>query len=183
MLKIKKQVKDPETGLITEIEGSEAEVEAFLKKHEKMRQQESPKRKRDLILGKGMSEADLRRIIREEIAAAPKAAQVIHWHHNNGWWWAPYWNPTIGGVSYYYTSSDPNVDPVKITYASTNNADEVASKVGLTSNWVSSVSNTVTSQGLQGNYLVSDGSANGFNTFSAAIPLNASWSGSVGVGG
>ena len=152
-LKIKKQIKDPQTGLVTEIEGTEAEVEAFLRKHEKMK--ETPKPKKDLILGKGVEER-IRQLIAEELgkrlmtheqlaefvrrnAPHQQPQHIHHWYHDNGWWWRPYWT----GITwtYQYTNQDParydgvNGSPV---YSVFNTSDEMSSHLGFTNGYVES---------------------------------------------
>ena len=102
-LKIKKQIKNSD-GTITELEGTEAEVEAFLRKQEK-KKESIENRKKDLILGKSATE-QIRKLIQEEIAKIPPARDIHHWHYDNGYWWRPLW--ANGVWTYQYTQANPN---------------------------------------------------------------------------
>lgn len=154
-LRVKKQIKNPD-GTITEIEGTEAEVEAFLRKHDKMKEAPVAKPKRDLILGKD-AEDRIRQLIGEELGkrlmtheqladfirrTAPATGQTHHyhhWYHDNGWWWRPYW--TGLAWTYQYTNSDPDKfsgmnGPA--TYSMFNSSDEMSSHLGFSKGYVES---------------------------------------------
>jgi len=141
MLKIKKQIKNSD-GTITELEGTEAEVEAFLKKQSKKDETVSPKKK-NLILGKEM-QAAVQQLIDEAITAHLLRFNHLnthtvehHWYQSNGWWWKPYWDQ--GRWTYMYTQNDPNtytgIRGVTNTISSgiytCNSSAELSSKLGL----------------------------------------------------
>jgi hypothetical protein len=131
-LKIKKQIKNSD-GTITELEGTEAEVEAFLKKQNK-KDESTQTKKKNLILGKEMAAviqdmidaAITKHALHNHLNLQPK--EVHHWHFNNGYWWRPAW---VGGVFTYQTSNvDPNVyGTTGITLC--NNVSELSSKIGV----------------------------------------------------
>lgn len=113
MLKVKKQIKQQD-GTVVEVEGTEAEVEAFERKHEKKQQSEQSKKERKLLLD---SKRTLDKLTKKELLellelleqALAKQAQptvVHHWYHSNGWWWRPWWQDGIW--TYQYTQTDPN---------------------------------------------------------------------------
>jgi hypothetical protein len=153
-LKIKKQIKNSD-GTVTEIEGTEAEVEAFLRKQEKKKESIDNRRK-DLILGKKMSAADLKqmiaeeitsrlmtaeqlkRTIQDEIAKAPAKSVEHHWHQTNGWWWRPYWDfaAPLPTWKYTYTQQDPSLGAS--VYMTANSSAEMGNHLGLNANWVES---------------------------------------------
>lgn len=95
MVRIKKQYRQPD-GTIIEVEGSEAEIEAFEKKQRKQKQQiESEEKKKTILYGKDLDE--IRKIIREELAALPP--KIEYRYHYYPRYDNPYWvNPT----PYYY---------------------------------------------------------------------------------
>jgi hypothetical protein len=107
-LKIKKQIKQSD-GTILEIEGTEAEVEAFERKNEKKQQSEQAKKERKLLLEskktiEKMTKKELTDLIQKMLAAAPSRVEH-HWHYDNGYWWRPWWNNGIW--TYQYTLTNP----------------------------------------------------------------------------
>jgi hypothetical protein len=130
---IRKTIKDSTTGSETYLEGTEAEVEAYERKQEKKRttkEQSEKKRKKDLLLG--MTVADLRMIVQEEIAVNARAVEH-HWHWTNGWWWrqtSPY--------QYDYTSVSPYLQPSQIWYTF-NKADDLSNHLGQASGYVQNI--------------------------------------------
>lgn len=114
MLKIKKQIKNPD-GTVTEIEGTEAEVEGFLKKVEKQNEtaQRSAEKKRNLILGKE-AKAEIQKMIEDAVRLAIVAHEVVKQHsstivyeHNyyrhGGYYWQPWYD---GSYRYRPLSSE-----------------------------------------------------------------------------
>ena len=142
-LKIKKQIKNSD-GTITELEGTEAEVEAFLKKQSK-KDESLVQKKKNLILGK-----EMRAAIQEMIDAAfanesantyKRAPQIIehHWHHYNGWWWKPQWYN--GNYTFVATQRDPNLystTGAMSGYITCNTVNDLSSKIGMSANDISS---------------------------------------------
>lgn len=185
-LKIKKQIKNSD-GTITELEGTEAEIEAFLKKESK--KQESVQKKKSLILGKGM-EARIREIIAEELAKLPAAqtSTYHHWYHYNGWWWRPYY--TLGGSwLYQYTNSNPTNYTANSLSCSENtgvmtcqSAQELSKMVGVPEHQatlsVSSMSSQLGSQLLGDTRLFATNSAGdslASSTFSCSDDSKGTW--------
>jgi hypothetical protein len=107
-LKIKKIITN-EKGFITEeLEGTEAEIEAYEKK--KSKKDETVKKKKDLLLGKEML-AQVQKMIDDAVlkhSLFHSHSLVVehHWHQTNGWWWKPYMDQ--GQWRYYYTQNNPN---------------------------------------------------------------------------
>lgn len=102
-IKIKKQYKQAD-GTLIEVEGTEAEVEAFEKKQRKQKQQiEETEKKRTILYGKDLDL--LRKIIAEELAKQPK--YNYHYHYPPPYY-RPYWAPQLGEVipMWWATTSD-----------------------------------------------------------------------------
>lgn len=107
-LNIKKQIKNSD-GTITEIQGTEAEIEAYEKKSEKKQQSENAKKERKLLLEsqktiEKMTKKDLMELIQKMLAAAP-TRDIHHWHYDNGYWWRPWWQNGIW--TYQYSTNNP----------------------------------------------------------------------------
>ena len=162
-LKIKKQIKNTD-GTITEVEGTEAEVEAFLKKQNK-RNEDVEQKKRNLILGKEAL-AEVQKmidaaIIRHNLLQNHNGNAVIHqhWYHNNGYWWQPRW--TGNRYDYVYTMQNPTFG-TGLTDAVYCSSNELSSKIGVNSteiaNALSSVS-TITSD--KSKWLITQGNTPG----------------------
>ncbi len=111
MLKIKKQIRQPD-GSTVEIEGTEAEVEAYERKLEKKQQSEQAKKERRLLLEFQKTLDKLTRkepleLIQEALAKQQGAQVVHHWHYDNGYWWRPWWND--GVWRWQYTPNNPYI--------------------------------------------------------------------------
>jgi len=107
-LKVKKSIKQQD-GTVVEVEGTEAEVEAFEKKNEKKQQSENAKKERRLLLESQktidkMTKKDLMELIQKMLAAAP-TRDIHHWHYDNGYWWRPWWQNGIW--TYQYSTNNP----------------------------------------------------------------------------
>jgi hypothetical protein len=135
-LKIKKQIKNSD-GTITELEGTEAEVEAFLKKQSK-KDESLVQKKKNLILGREMRAA-IQEMIDDALNKTAQFSQskVVehHWYHNNGWWWRPTW---VGGnYVYQATQYDPNRYAVASNNCITcNSSAELGSNIGVNEGFV-----------------------------------------------
>jgi len=121
-LNIKKQIKNSD-GTITEIQGTEAEIEAYEKKNEKKQQSEQAKKERKLLLEsqktiEKMTKKDLMELIQKMLAAAP-TRDIHHWHYDNGYWWRPWWQNGIW--TYQYSTNNPVVPmySTNVAYSST----------------------------------------------------------------
>jgi hypothetical protein len=124
-VKIKKQYKQPD-GTIIEVEGSEAEIEAFEKKqHKQKRQIEESERKKTILYGKDLEE--IRKIIQEELKKMPRVENYYDYEHHYHYpqQTNPYWvnpnvipmiNPTINPGWYGTTTTDKITigDPVSV---------------------------------------------------------------------
>jgi hypothetical protein len=112
-IKIKKQYKNDD-GTITEVEGSEADVEAFEKKQRKQKSQiEQTEKKRTILYGKDLE--DLRKLIQEELAKNPPVRQVYEYRYI-------YQQPSYIGTPVWYgstctTTSNFNTDNMTFTAA------------------------------------------------------------------
>jgi hypothetical protein len=181
-LQIRKTYKDPTGGTETYVEGTEAEVEAYEKKQEKKRiTQEQTAKKKRVLLGKGMVEADLRRIIREEIAAAPPKTVEHHWYNYNGWWWRPYVVGPLGSWTYQYTNTDPGLSTGQV-YCTTNSAAELSSQIGMATNDVVSTTYAISgaTSGDAFNGLVSNGNVT-VGAVSVDELVGNNWSSALGA--
>lgn len=157
MLRIKKQIKQPD-GTILEIEGTEAEIEAYEKKQNK--KNESAQKKKEILHGKKAKKLDmeeLKRFLSEEIQKLAAIREVHHWYFNNGWWWRPwYFN---GQTTYIYSQTQPAsgyVGDISNFYTTTNAAD-LSKNIGLNTNEITNkqlAATTYTSatSGLLGNW-------------------------------
>lgn len=119
-LKIKKVILNDKGQVVEELEGTEAEIEAYERKQSK--KNETVGRKKELL------KDEIRRMIKEEIAASPPKVEH-HFHtttevryvNNPPWRWvpAPYVNPYptwVGGVVGINGNSSGHVDLSKVTY-------------------------------------------------------------------
>jgi hypothetical protein len=120
-VKIKKVILNDKGEVIEEYEGTEEEVEAYEKKRSK--KQESVQRRKELL------KDEIRRMIKEEIAAAP--TKIEHHFHTNteirympapvinpGRWVEP-WQPYTPGPIWIATNGDNTsglLDQSKVTY-------------------------------------------------------------------
>ena len=89
MVRIKKQYKQPD-GTLIEVEGTEAEIEAFERKQQKQKATiEETSRKKTILYGKDLEE--IRKIVQEEIAKIPPKVEYRYVYEYRP---APYWvNP------------------------------------------------------------------------------------------
>jgi hypothetical protein len=128
MLKIKKQYKQAD-GTLIEVEGDEAEIEAFEKKQRKQKAQiESESRKKTILYGKELEDL-IRRIAAEEAAkATPKVEH--HWHYDWRPWNGYYWRPLWDGVSWTYQYSTA-ANPGDGNYTVCNSAADLSSAIGI----------------------------------------------------
>jgi hypothetical protein len=130
-LKIKKIITNDKGQIEEELEGTEAEIENYLKKRSK--KQETTQKKKNLILGKEMRAA-IQEMIDDALNKTAQFSQskVVehHWYHNNGWWWRPTW---VGGnYVYQATQYDPNRYVVASSnFVTCNTAQEMGSHIGL----------------------------------------------------
>lgn len=136
-LRIKKQIKNSD-GTITEIEGTEAEVESFIRKHQK--RNESPEsKKKNLILGKEAVEL-VESLIKHYISIHELTKRhgtdfdsVVNHHYYyryGGYWYYPYW--FNGGLTWRYTNTDPTIAGAAVTWCAANSLNDLASSVGAT---------------------------------------------------
>jgi hypothetical protein len=130
-LKIKKQYKNAD-GTITEVEGTEAEVESFEKKNNK--KNESAQKKKEILHGKKAKNVDmeeLKRFLIEEVQKLAAIREVHHWYYNNGWWWRPWW--FNGAWTYIYSQTQPVAGYNGDTrlYSTTTNAADLSKCVGV----------------------------------------------------
>jgi hypothetical protein len=136
-LKIKKQIKNPD-GTMTEIEGTEAEVEAFLRKAQKQNETaEKAERKKNLILGKE-AKAEIQKMIEDAVRIAIGAheilkqhgSSVVHEHHyyrHGGYYWQPWYD---GSYRYRPFNSDIWVTCNSLAEVGTSIGTDVSSLVG-----------------------------------------------------
>jgi hypothetical protein len=108
---IKKIIRDAVGNILEEIEGTEAEIEAYEKKQGKRQKAlEELKKKKEVLLGK-MAEADLRKLIAEEIAKQP------HYHYHYQYTY-PQYSPYLGQQYTIGLSSVTNVTGSALSIAS-----------------------------------------------------------------
>lgn len=131
MLRIRKEFKQPD-GTVIEVEGTEAEVEAYEKKQTK--KNESAQRKKEILHGKrakSINIDELKQFLSQEIQKLAAIREVNQWYFNNGWWWRPwYFN---NSWTYIYSQNQPqqNFNGDTSTYCTTSNATDVCNKIGL----------------------------------------------------
>lgn len=174
MLRIKKQYKQPD-GTMIEVEGSEAELEAYEKKQQK--KNESAQRKKEILHGKAKKLAakalaskealeELRKFISDEMAKKQAIKEVHHWYYNNGWWWRPWW--VDGTVTYLYSQTQPTVTyngDTSVFYSSTN-ANDVGKSIGLAANTITNKTPSATT-GWYGNAVATNTTAGNLITSNA----------------
>lgn len=97
MVRIRKQYKQPD-GTLIEVEGTESEIEAFEKKQQKQKvSNEQAEKKRTILYGKDALE-EFRKIVREEIAAAPPRIEYRYLpypYYPHTYWVNPWVQPLL----------------------------------------------------------------------------------------
>lgn len=151
-LKIKKTILDNQGRIIEELEGTESEIESYMKKRQKREEtiQKEQSKKKGVLLGKEML-AKIQELIDAAILKhalthpAHQAVQVEHhWYHNNGWWWRPMWDYTKNNWYYTYTSQNPEAGGV--SYITCNTAGQLSSKIGVAENVVQNYTTSIAGQ-------------------------------------
>jgi len=130
-LRIKKKILD-ERGETIEVEGTEAEVEAFENKLSKKKQTEEKARQKRLLLeGKKkaseMTLEDLFRLIERLLKERVAEHHYHHWYRYNDWWYRPLW------YGDHYVWCTTNTDPTsgKGVIATCNSLEELGQRTGV----------------------------------------------------
>lgn len=179
-LRIRKTVYDQMGRVSEELDGTEAEIEAYEKKQKK--KNESVQKKKEILHGKAAKALkqqdvldELKKFLAAELAKNQAVREIHHWYYHNGWWWAPYYG-IGGGLTYYFSQQHPT--QIGSTSILTCNSSEALSKAtGIDANTLTTALTTTNSSNLVSNTIsVAPVSNETAGVYGISVNENNGWS-------